>query len=108
MVFPELAEEALPAWQAYNAMEATKLRHFDLLTTLEDKYQDQGSASEAEQTLLSRLLADHDQQVRSFKQSISRLRDTDPAAHASLIGYISALNSALAPFQHTQASPKAN
>jgi len=107
-VFPKLSEDALAAWQAYNAMETTKSRHFDLLTSLEAKYQEQGHASAEEQALLSRLLADHDQQVGAFRHAMARLRNANPKAHETLIGYITALNSALAAFQSTQPDAKAN
>jgi len=89
-------------------MQATKSRHFDLLTSLEQKYQDHGSASAEEQALLSQLLADHDQQVGAFKHAIASLRQEHPADVESLLEYIAALNSALAPFQTTQADAKAN
>jgi hypothetical protein len=94
-----LPDAARQAWQAYNAMDATRQRHFLVLQGLEAKYKKYGSASESEQALLARLLRDHDEQVARFKRAIGELARTDAAANAALIEYIGALNAALGAFQ---------
>lgn len=102
-----LPEAALPAWQAYNAMDATKQRHFLLLQGLERKYRDHGSVGGAERALLERLLRDHDRQVARFREAVGELSRSDPTAHQALIGYIADLNDALAPFLDANDEPGA-
>ncbi len=98
-VLPDLPPAARAAWQSYDAMEATKLRHLDLLAALERKYQQAGSATTKEQALLSRLLADHDLSVTEFRHAMTSLREVDSAAHECLVAHIGALNTLLAPYQ---------
>lgn len=102
-----LPDSAQQAWQAYNAMDATKQRHFLLLQGLERKYKEHGSVGGSEQALLERLLRDHDEQVAQFKRAVGELSRTDPAAHEALIGYIADLNDALAPFLEAKDEPGA-
>ena len=83
---------AADAWQAYNAMESTKQRHFGLLERLESKKRNYGlEPSEREARLLEWLLADHDAQVRRFTAASLALKSTDAAAHAALFVYIGAI-----------------
>jgi truncated hemoglobin YjbI len=92
-----LPESAAPAWQAYNAMEATKQRHFAYLSALDARYSKYGAPDEAERAMLARLLKEHDAQVSAFKAAIGDLRVLDAAAHAELLDYIGQINAALAP-----------
>jgi len=49
------------AWQAYNAMESTKRRHFDWLEIIDNKKKNYNiDASEADKHMLACLLKDHD------------------------------------------------
>ena len=61
-----LEGDAADTWQAYNAMETTKQRHFELLELLDNKKKNYNiDPTDADQRLLECLLADHDQQVKS-------------------------------------------
>ncbi|MGI9302209.1 MAG: hypothetical protein ACR2RB_05810 [Gammaproteobacteria bacterium] len=91
---PALPATATDAWQAYNAMEATKQRHFAYLKGLEARYKKYGSPKEQEQATLNRLLQDHDTQVRHFARSMAELKQSDAHAHKALLSHISAVNSA--------------
>lgn len=95
----ELPEGAAPAWLAYNAMEATKNRHFTYLSGLEARYKKYGSPSAEEEQLRARLLRDHDAQVEHFKSAMQHLRTSDAAAHQAFVTWLAEMNSALAPFQ---------
>jgi hypothetical protein len=89
---------AAKAWQAYNAMEATKQRHFAYMSGLENHYRKYGSPSEAEKQMLARLLKEHDAQVSAFKAAIQELRALDRTAHDDLLDYIARLHAAMTPF----------
>ncbi len=89
---------AARAWQAYNAMEATKQRHFAYMRGLEDRYKKYGSPSETERRMLDRLLKEHDAQVSAFKMAIHELRAQDGKAHDDLLAYIAELHAVMAPF----------
>lgn len=83
------------AWQAYNAMETTKRRHFDLLEVLDNKKKNYNlSPSDNEQRLLACLLKDHDQQVKRFTEASLVLKNFDTEAHLSLFAYIGGINHA--------------
>ncbi len=92
---PPVAGEA---WLAYNAMETTKHRHFQLLQGLERKYGKHGSANAEERAWLERLLADHDEQVAQFSAAMRELKGRDPVAHMALVNYIAAVNQTLAAY----------
>ena len=82
-------------WQAYNAMETTKLRHFDFLTILENKKKNFNiDPTEDDRTLLAQLLRDHDEQVKAFTSASSDLKQQSPEAHLSLFRYIGELSEA--------------
>ena len=87
-----LPESALPAFQAYNAMEATKERHLRYLKILEGKYEKYGEPSEVENEFIAQLLRDHDQMVSSFKDTMRKLRSQHEVAHKQLLTYITLLN----------------
>ena len=80
---------AAEAWQAYNAMETTKRRHYALLETLDLKrrnYNFEPSAGETRR--LGWLLADHDAQVKRFTAASLALKGADAAAHVALFAYV--------------------
>ena len=80
---------AAEAWQAYNAMETTKRRHYALLEKLDlqrRNYNIEPSADEARR--LEWLLADHDAQVKRFTAASLALKGADAAAHAALFAYV--------------------
>lgn len=86
---------AADAWQAYNAMETTKRRHFELLELLDNKKSNYNiDPSTQEQRLISFLLKDHDEQVKRFTALSQHLKLTDPQAHMNLFAYISLINQA--------------
>lgn len=81
------------AWQAFNAMETTKRRHFSLLEIMENRKKNYNiDPGEREKALLACLLYDHDEQVRRFTDSSMALKAQDPAAHEALFGYISEIS----------------
>jgi hypothetical protein len=89
---------AAATWQAYNAMETTKRRHFDYLSLLESRSKNIGlQPSGRENDMLAQLLRDHDKQVKDFKTASQALRESDPAAFAALWAYIQEINAVLAP-----------
>ncbi len=88
-----LAGAAADAWQAYNAMETTKRRHFEQLEVLDNRKKNYNiDASERDRELLAALLRDHDEQVRRFTDASQSLKQTDAAAHLALFAYIGVIN----------------
>lgn len=85
---PTLPTTAAPAWQAYQAMCASKRRHFAYLQYLEDKYQHYGQPDAAEHAERQRLLDAHATCVAAFRQALATLKQTDPAAFAQLIQHL--------------------
>ena len=80
---------AANTWQAYNAMQTTKQRHYDLLQILENKKKKFNlDPTEKDQALLQNLLSDHDAQVKRFTLASQQLKQSDAAAHTSLFVYI--------------------
>jgi len=80
---------AADTWQAYNAMQATKQRHYELLQILENKKKKFNlDPTEKDQALLQNLLSDHDAQVKRFTLASSRLKEVDHSAHQALFVYI--------------------
>ena len=80
------------AFEAFNAMQTTKRRHFEMLERLDAKRERYGldpTASEAAR--LADLLADHDAQVRRFARAGAELKAVDPDGHRRLFGYIGAV-----------------
>lgn len=93
---PGQRRSAAAAWQAYNAMESTKQRHFDVLTAIEGKQKKFNlPPTDADQALLARLLRDHDEQVAAFKRAVTELKQRDPDAHRELLAYIGEINTAI-------------
>ena len=93
-------QETEATWQAYNALETTKRRHFGYLQALESRRNKFNiEPSEADNQLLARLLHDHDEQVTLFKLASDALRNSNPEAFDALWAYINEINAALAPFE---------
>ena len=89
-------EATLPAFQAYNAMETTKRRHFDYLNLLEAKRKKFNLQPGSEETaLLASMLEDHDHAVKNFKLRSEDLKRIDESAHQALFRYIALLNETL-------------
>ena len=83
------------AWQAYNAMETTKRRHFDFLEVLDNKKKNYNiDPTEKDTQLLACLLKDHDEQVKRFTRESKALKEANLDAHAGLFMYISDINHA--------------
>ncbi len=80
---------AASTWEAYNAMQTTKQRHYDLLQILENKKKKFNiDPTEKDQALLKNLLSDHDAQVKRFTEASQELKAADAEAHRALFVYI--------------------
>jgi len=89
-------EPVATAFQAYNAMETTKRRHFDYLNLLESRQKKFNLQVTSDQNaLLAALLEDHDHAVKNFKLLAGELKRRDEQAHQSLFKYIGLLNETL-------------
>jgi hypothetical protein len=81
------------AWQAFNAMETTKRRHFSLLEVMDNRKKNYNiDPGEREKAMLACLLRDHDEQVRRFTEASLYLKSQDPEAHKALFVYIGEIN----------------
>ena len=99
----ELAGIASDAWEAFNAMETTKRRHYRLLEILDNKRKNYNiQPSQREQSLLASLLRDHDEQVKRFTAASMQLKQMDAQAHMSLFRYIGVIGDSdeEAPVKH--------
>ncbi len=86
-------EDSATAWQAYNAMETTKQRHFEFLSVLERKKKNFNLDPTAEDTvILDQLLKDHDQHVKLFTAQSKALKEKNPETHQALFLYIGKIN----------------
>lgn len=86
-------EAAAAAWQAYNAMETTKQRHFDYLNVLERKKKNFNlDPTEEDNVILEQLLKDHDQHVKLFTHQSQALKEKNPETHQALFLYIGKIN----------------
>lgn len=84
---------AASTWQAYNAMETTKRRHFALLEMIDLRRRNEGvEPGDDETRQLGWLLADHDAQVHRFTAASGALKADDAAAHQALFEYIGLLS----------------
>lgn len=89
-----LDDIAAIAWQAYNAMETTKRRHFDLLEVLDNKKKNYNiDPTDNDKKLINCLLRDHDEQVKRFTEASIELKEKDVSAHTALFAYIGMVNS---------------
>ena len=96
-----LAGVAGDTWQAYNAMETTKRRHYELLEILDNKKKNYNlEPSQRDQALLASLLKDHDEQVKRFTAASSALKSCDADAHMAVFVYIGVLSDLEPPVQH--------
>ena len=91
-----LPDSALPAWEAYQAMQRTKQTHFDLLALLEAKRERRQRPTLAEELRLKQLLKAHDEQVAAFRAELKTLRERDLAEFETLIKHFKLLNTELA------------
>lgn len=90
-----LAGVAADAWQAFNAMETTKRRHYEQLEVLENRKKNYNiDPNERDRQLLAGLLRDHDEQVSRFSAASQSLKQRDAAAHLALFSYIGVINQA--------------
>jgi hypothetical protein len=81
------------SWQAYNAMETTKRRHFELLEIIDNKKKNYNiDPTVTDQHLLRGLLRDHDEQVKRFTSASMALKEVDAEAHTALFVYIGGVN----------------
>jgi len=88
-----LGDVAAMTWQAYNAMESTKRRHFELLEVLDNKKKNYNiDPTDHDKQLIACLLRDHDEQVKRFTQASMALKETDATAHTTLFTYIGMIN----------------
>ncbi|MGB0865190.1 MAG: hypothetical protein ACPGSC_01700 [Granulosicoccaceae bacterium] len=97
---PQQRERVSAAFQAYNAMETTRQRHFDylnMLTEREKRYNLQ--SSEIEQGFLAGLLADHDAQVKAFKTASDALREQSAEDFQALFTWLGEIEKNLAPIR---------
>ncbi len=96
-----LSGVAVAAFEAFNAMQATKQRHYELLQLIDDRRVRYGlSPSAIETERLAAMLADHDAQVTRFTTASNALKNADPDAHKSLFAYIGSLEQARPPVTH--------
>lgn len=87
--------QAAETWQAYNAMETTKRRHYHLLEILDNRKKNYNlDPSEKDKVLLACLLKDHDEQVKRFTLASSALKIANAQAHMSLFAYIGVIGNA--------------
>jgi hypothetical protein len=85
--------DAAGAWEAYNAMQTTKQRHYELLQIIDNKKKKFNiKPTSKDATLLSSLLADHDAQVKRFTLASSELKRSNVEAHRALFEYIGLIN----------------
>lgn len=90
-----LPAAARPAWDAYRAMEASKVRYFGLLQEVEAKSERGLPRTLAERVELEQLLAEHDRRVARFREAVKALMAEEPEAHAALVQRLRVENEAL-------------
>lgn len=84
----KLPRAASSAWEAYQSMRLSKQNHLDYLQYLEGKYKKYGQPNDKESDHLTSLLKEHDQQVRLFKTTLQKLKQTDHNAHQQFLAYL--------------------
>ncbi len=92
---PALPAAARPAWTAYQAMVASKARHFDFLSLLDRKYEAGGRRTLAEIAHLEQLLESHTLAVKAFGRTMAELSGTDAGARDALVAHLHGLNATL-------------
>lgn len=84
-----LDNEAAATWQAYNAMETTKTRHYALLEIIDNKKKNYNiDATDTDKQMLQFLLDDHSAQVKNFTAASKLLKAANEAGHKQLFDYI--------------------
>ena len=84
-----LAGIGADAFEAFNAMETTKRRHFAMLERLDAKRTRYGlEPTLGESALLADLLTDHDAQVLRFTRAASALKAANPEDHRRLFAWV--------------------
>ena len=84
-----LDTEAAATWQAYNAMETTKTRHYTLLEIIDNKKKNYNiDPSDSDKQMLQFLLDDHSAQVKRFTEASQQLKLANEAGHKQLFEYI--------------------
>lgn len=100
---PNQRIQAAQAFQAYNAMETTKQRHLDLMLAIDQRGKKFNLvATEAEHTMLEKLLEDHNEQVQQFKLESNALREAHPEAHVAMFQYLGEIHQMLDAFKPQQ------
>ncbi len=106
-----LAGIGADAFEAFNAMETTKRRHFAMLERLDAKRTRYGlEPTLAESALLADLLADHDAQVLRFTRASAALKAADPDDHRRLFAWVGVVATVEGPTLEPdpQAGPRPN
>ena len=81
--------DAAELWQAYNAMETTKARHYTLLEIIDNKKKNYNiDPTDVDKQMLQFLLDDHSAQVKRFTVASKALKVTAPTAHTQVFDYI--------------------
>ena len=89
-----LGNEAADTWQAYNAMETTKARHYTLLEIIDNKKKNYNiDPSDTDKQMLQFLLDDHSAQVTRFTEASKLLKVANEAGHKQLFDYIGLISS---------------
>ncbi len=84
-----LDNDAAGTWQAYNAMETTKTRHYALLEIIDNKKKNYNiDPTDTDKQMLQFLLDDHSAQVKRFTEASKLLKTTNEAGHKQLFDYI--------------------
>ena len=93
--------QAAAAFQAYNAMETTKQRHLDLMLAIDTRTKKFNlAASDAENAMFKKLLADHNNQVQQFKLESDTLKETHPETHLAMFQYLGEIHGILDAFKN--------
>ena len=83
---------AADSWEAYNAMQTTKQRHYDVLQILENKKKKFNlSPSESDKQKLAQMLEQHDIRVKQFIAMSAQLKAEHPNSHSLLFKFIGQL-----------------
>ena len=78
----DLPVDARHAWHAYLAMRDSKEAYFNLLSEIEQKYNNQGKPTQEESGRLAELLQQHDAGVRAFTEAMAAVA---PASRQALL-----------------------
>lgn len=92
--------QAAAAFQAYNAMETTKQRHLDLMLAIDTRTKKFNlAATDAENAMFKKLLADHNEQVQQFKLESDTLKVAHPETHLAMFEYLGEIHKMLDAFK---------